>query len=521
MKTIMTRHRIPKGRLAVAGLAALGTAALVTASPAGAATGPSPVPLQAGWASAGQNNHNTRDAATEHMINTGNVGKLAPKWTFTTAGDVSATATVVDGVVYVPDWGGKLWAINAQTGKAIWSRSISDYDGIAGDVSRTSPAYWHGELVIGTGTISGTAFDSSYELGINARTGALLWKTEVDDNPATIGTGSPTVDDGVVYLGTSSKDEGQTTPPTFRGSIEALNATTGKMMWKTYTVPQGYTGGAVWGSNPTVDHKTGELYIATGNNYSSPAGVCLSPGQGDCVAPAADDHIDSIMGLNLKTGAVDWATPTISADTWTKPAPNGAPDYDFGSQPSLYTTTVNGQSTDLIGVGQKSGMYWALNPTTGAVVWQTQVGPGSSGGGIEWGSATDGTRIYAAIGNGNHLPYTLTSYNGTQSTTTGGLWAALDAATGKIEWQTADPQQAVDPGFVSTANGVMYAGSGAATGNNMYALDARTGQIKWAFPSGGSVYAGASIVNGTIYWGSGYRSGGNNDKLYAFSLNGR
>ena len=75
------------------------------------------VPVQPEWASAGQNNHNTRYAATEHTINAGNVGSLKPKWTFTTAGDVSATATVVNGVAYVPDWGGKLWAIDTKTGQ--------------------------------------------------------------------------------------------------------------------------------------------------------------------------------------------------------------------------------------------------------------------------------------------------------------------------------------------------------------------------------------------------------------------
>jgi polyvinyl alcohol dehydrogenase (cytochrome) len=90
------------------------------------------VPVQPEWASAGQNNHNTRHAATEHTINADNVGSLKPKWTFTTGGDVSATATVVNGVAYVPDWGGKLWAIDTKTGKAIWSHDISDYAGTAG-----------------------------------------------------------------------------------------------------------------------------------------------------------------------------------------------------------------------------------------------------------------------------------------------------------------------------------------------------------------------------------------------------
>src|ERR1700691_3768358 len=89
------------------------------------------VPVHPDWASAGQNNHNTRYAAIEHTIDADNVGSLTPKWTFTTAGNVSATATVVNGVAYVPDWGGKLWAIDTKTGEAVWSHDISDYTGTA------------------------------------------------------------------------------------------------------------------------------------------------------------------------------------------------------------------------------------------------------------------------------------------------------------------------------------------------------------------------------------------------------
>jgi polyvinyl alcohol dehydrogenase (cytochrome) len=83
--------------------------------------------LHSGWASSGQNNHNTRHAAAEHVLNSANVGRLKRRWTFKTVGDISAVANVVDGVVYVPDWGGKLWAIDARTGKALWSHDVSDF----------------------------------------------------------------------------------------------------------------------------------------------------------------------------------------------------------------------------------------------------------------------------------------------------------------------------------------------------------------------------------------------------------
>jgi polyvinyl alcohol dehydrogenase (cytochrome) len=100
----------------------------------------------------------------------------------------------------------------------------------------------------------------------------------------------------------------------------------------------------------------------------------------------------------------------------------------------------------------------------------------------------------------------------------------MDPATGKILWQTPDPQGAVDAGFVSVANGVVYAGSMVTTGNNMYALDAATGKILWSFASGGTVTGGAAIVDGSVYWGSGYcgtecfTAPTNNNKVYAFGL---
>ncbi|MGW0629133.1 outer membrane protein assembly factor BamB family protein [Streptomyces sp. NPDC002758] len=528
MRSILATRRARWSALWGAAMA-LAVAGTMAATPGNALEGPG-VPVQSDWVSAGQNNHNTHNAATEHIINAGNVSQLKPKWTFTTTGDVSATPTVVNGTVYAPDWGGKLWAVDAKTGKEVWSRSVSDYTGIPQDASRTSPAYWNGELVIGTGLQTSPNLQGAYVVGINAHTGAKLWSTKVESHPAAIITGSVTVDNGVVYVGTSSKEEGINPPLSFRGSIVALSATTGKVLWRTYTIPQGYTGGAVWGSQPVVDHKTGMLYVGTGNNYSVPDGVCLNPNDTTCTPPSPDNHIDAILGLDLKTGALEWSRHTLTADAWTLPFPNDAPDYDFGAHPQLYTTTVNGKQTDLLGIGQKSGIYYALDPATGKIVWQTQAGPGGPFGGIEWGTATDGKHIFASIVNGGHQEYTLTAHDGTKSTTTGGLWVALDAATGKIDWQTADPQsQYVDDGFVSSANGVVYVDSAAPTGNNMYALDAETGEIKWGFPSGGSVWSGAAIVDGSVYWGSGYSrteafgfgyNGGNN-KLYGFSLNGK
>jgi len=133
------------------------------------------------------------------------------------------------------------------------------------------------------------------------------------------------------------------------------------------------------------------------------------------------------------------------------------------------------------------------------------------------GTATDGQRIYVAITNSGHKPYPL--ING--KTISWGAWSALDIATGKIIWQTADPEQALDMGAVSVADGVLFAPSFSGT---MHALDAKTGQILWSFASGGAVIDGPSIVDGTVYWGSGYKkvaSGMPNNKVYAFTIEKR
>src|ERR1700739_4493561 len=105
-----------------------------------------------------------------------------------------------------------------------------------------------------------------------------------------------------------------------------------------------------------------------------------------------------------------------------------------------------GKLTTLVGAGQKSGVYWALNPATGEVVWKTEVGPGGGLGGMMWGSATDRKRIYVSISNAPHAPITIASATGESQTITGGFWAALDAATGAVLWRTPDPQGAIDIG---------------------------------------------------------------------------
>jgi polyvinyl alcohol dehydrogenase (cytochrome) len=495
------------------------------------------------WPMFGQNAANTASTNTPALKN---VARLATKWTFTTGGEVSARPAVVDNVVYVPDWGGNLWAIDAKKGNALWGHKFSDYGLPANTNSRTSPAVSGGVVYVGTQ-------EGAWLLAIDAKTGSLIWKTQLEsaaNDPFAIVTASPVVLQGVIYTGVASLEEGVAANPAYaccraRGSVLAVDAKTGQILWRTYTVPTGYSGGGVWGSNLAVDSARGSVFVGTGNNYAHPTDPaylqCVANGgtAQACTSPA--NHVDTVLALNTKTGAIKWAYKAVNwnqpfiangTDDWNvaclvgfQPGqgncPTSAgPDYDFASAPNLITyTTANGSQKTILGAGQKSGIYYAFDPDTGAPLWQTQVGPGSALGGMEWGSAFDGKRIYVSIANLYGIP---TNVGGA------GSWAALDPATGQILWQVADPNGAITVGPVTAANGTLFVSSmaGSASAPTMLALDAATGQTLWSFAAGSSVNAGPAVVDGVVYWGSGYAHLGipgftTNNKFYAFSVDGK
>jgi polyvinyl alcohol dehydrogenase (cytochrome) len=264
----------------------------------------------------------------------------------------------------------------------------------------------------------------------------------------------------------------------------------------------------------------------------SPASLRDPASQSACLSK--DDLFDAIVALDLKSGAVRWANISLPYDAWTVdcipfvgggsncPKPAG-PDYDFGQAPALFSVQQAGQDSErdgkpreLVGAGQKSGTYWAVDPDTGALVWKTQAGPGGTTGGLQWGSAVDGTRVYTANANSSKQSWKLT--NGT--TTTEGVWSALDAATGQIIWQVTPVNKGGTSGPVTTANGVVFGCSLDPLGY-MYALNAATGEMLWRYPSGGSCLSGAAISRGMVYWGSGYSHfgfGTPNNKLYGFEV---
>lgn len=508
------------------------------------------------WTQYGNDRTNSRHQAGEKMLSPTTVGDLQVKWVVTTGGDVTSTPTVQGNSVYFGDWAGNLFKVNRKTGAIRWQAPLGDYTGIPGDWTRHSLTITGDYLI--TGNQLGRFGQGGAKLvAINKDSAEPAWVTQLDLNPSSIVTSSPSVHGGVAYVGVASYEEAVAAfVPSFiypccffRGSVVAVKIETGEILWKTYMTPEGYSGNAVWGSSPAIDLKRQQLYIATGNNYSAPASYheCIVDAGNDSSAAEAcnpaDNYVDSVVAIDMKTGAVNWAKRVIPYDTWNVACapflvagipganPSGSelncaygeydagPDFDFGQGPILYRTSYG----DLVGAGQKSGVYWALDADTGNVVWASRTGPGGLAGGHQWGSATDGKRIYTSNANSFGLapppigpgPYTL--IDGTQ--TTAGIFSALDGATGEILWQTANPSGYPAGAPASVANGVMYACSGDPVGY-MYALDAATGAVLWSFASGGTCGGGASIVNGTVFWGSGYTSlgGPGNNKLYAFGL---
>jgi polyvinyl alcohol dehydrogenase (cytochrome) len=542
-----------------------------------------------GWSFWGGNLHNTKSADSETKISPTTVGTLTPKWSFNTLGNVSAIPTVKDGRVYIMDAGipfvgpSKVRVLDAESGQQIWERAVIDYSkSLVNSYARTSPIVVDKLVIFGDNrnqpaSLLGIAGAGASMYGVDKDNGELVWKTKLDTHPLSMVTQSPVAYKGRIYVGVSSLEEGAARLGyaccTFRGSMLALDAATGRILWKTYMLPDNfgqtghYSGAAIWGSSPAIDEQRNVVYIGTGNDYTLPDELeaCVEKYRGDpkaqqdnCFIPldAKDNYAFSVLALDLDTGAIKWVQKLQNFGAWTLACdPSFAPwlprnfancrdvdgdDFDFGQAPMLITAHTATGPRDLVVAGQKSGVFWAFDPEQeGTVAWAATVGPGGTLGGMEFGSATDGERIYASITNFEHTPVPLSVGAHAGETTNGGYWSALDAATGKILWQTPDPASrlplkgllihpawgiGLGDGFfsfamgpISTANGVVFVGSMDRQGH-YYALDAHTGDILWSFASGGSVMSAPAIVDGTIFWGSGYDKGFSNNKFRAFKL---
>ncbi len=507
----------------------------------------------ADWPLSNHDPGNSRHQPAETTISPANVSRLAPVYTVTTNGDNWATPVVVGEAVYVPDAGGKLWKFDRTSGKVIWSHSVSEYNGVASSAVRTSVVVTQGLVIFGDRS-------GANMIAIDAQTGERRWLTRLDEHPAAQVTGSPIVVGDRVYVGVSSNEgmkflKDRNAKSNFRGSLVALDVQSGQIAWKTWTMPDNggkldsWSGGAII-SVPGVNEQKGLIYFGTDHHYSQPESVTV------CLQAAPDDwnpdcypvdaRFNAIAAVDVKTGAPRWTFFGAGTRVWERvcgelprvtypfplhgighaaavricPPPGDFLNWAFAAgSPQVYRATVGGRQREIVGIAQKSGVYWAFDAETGEVLWHTLVGPWSEPGGLTWGAAYDGQRLYVALTNLEHVPHRLLS----GTVVTGGSWAALDPATGKLLWQTGDPQNAAAYAAPVVANGVVYVGSMAAAGDQMYALDAATGKILWRFAASGSVGSHPAVADGRVYWGSGFKlfGGAGNNKLYVFGLDGK
>jgi polyvinyl alcohol dehydrogenase (cytochrome) len=451
------------------------------------------------------------------------VPRLKLKWAFGFEGDISAFAqpTVIGNQIFVGSAGGVVHALRADTGCLQWTFQAN------GPIRSAIVATPHdGGHRLVFGDLTGWLY------AIDAATGRQVWRSRPEEHEAVRLSAPPVVlEGGLVIVAVASWEESRALNAdypccTFRGSVSALRLSDGSVVWKRYMVPDaairtgktpagaetlGPSGVGIWGS-PTVDLKRRRLYVATGNNYSLP-GTPLS---------------DAIVALDIDTGNIVWSTQALPNDVYNSACslvpkavgcPEGSgPDYDFGS-PALLVTTSGGRQ--LLLAGQKSGIVWAFDPDdNGKVVWQSRVAKGGINGGVQWGMASDGQRVYAAT---SDVVVTRTATSRALDPTAGGGLTALRVSDGSVEWHAEPPPcggrancSPAQLAAVTAIPGVVFSGS---LDGHLRAYSARDGKVLWDYDtarefqtvngvkaSGGAIDGpGPVVVNGMVLVNSGYQ----------------
>lgn len=472
------------------------------------------------WSNWGANALNTRfQSARDAGITPAQVPSLQLRWAFD-LGEGSTPRSqpaVADGRVLV---GGdtKLYALDARSGCTYWAFA-------AENAVRTG-------IVIGKarGSNERTAYFGDLKANLYAvsfESGRLLWKTKIDDHFAAMMTGTPALDDGVLYAGVSSYEEVMAADAkypccTFRGSVVAVDAATGKQIWKTYTVvadpvnTRGPSGAGVW-STPTVDARTRRIYVATGDNYSGPS----------------TKTSDAVLALDAGTGKMLWSQQATADDIYNSgcdmhvaancPATHGN-DFDFGQPPMLVNL---GDGKRALILGQKSALVYAFDPDdNGKPLWNRRIGEGGSLGGIQWGSAAEGDRVYVALSDlrlgGVADPKSPQGYRLVPDPKHGGGLFALRTSDGEVVWSAKPPDcgdrkpcSPAQSAPVSAIPGVVFSG---ALDGHLRGYASATGAVIWDVDTareyeavnggeahGGSIdVTGPVIVDGMVYSTSGY-----------------
>jgi len=478
-------------------------------------------PFALGW---GIDNRNTRFIpGTVARLAPSSVPKLKLKWAFAYPNSTRARSQPIlaGGAILVGSQNGTVYSLDAETGCVRWTfrasaevrTGVTVSDWAAGQKPAEPPIAYFSDLI-------------ARVYAVDLQTGKLIWMKKVDDHPTATTTAQPVLYDGVIYQTVSSLEVVPAIEPsyeccTFRGSLVALNAHNGDLIWKSYTIAEqpekhGETaagtailspsGAPSWNS-PTVDVKRKRLYAGTGENYSSPA-------QGSS---------DAIIAFDMHDGHIVWIRQTTKGDAWNVacmpfiadnsncPVENG-PDLDYASPPIL----VSQNGKDILVAGQKSGDVYGINPDDGSIVWHQKLGRGGNQGGIHFGMASEDSTVYVPMSDYDDgmLPV---------ADAKPGI-SAVNAFTGQLLWtKPADnicaDRKDCDPGIsaaVTAIPGVVFAGH---MDGRLRAYDGRNGNVLWEFDTyrdfktlsgeiarGGSFGGGSGpiVANGRVYANSGY-----------------
>lgn len=509
------------------------------------------------WPGWGAGIYNNRWASSDSSIHSKSASSLKPfcQVNYERSGSgVSAAPLVEHGIAYYPTWSGLLVAINYQTCHIIWQININavvtavhgDYGtGSLGAIkSRTTPVADGNVLYIGT-------LANALLLAIDKSSGRLMDTLQMHEHPQAILTMSPTLHEGSIYIGVSSQEESAANEPgyvccTFIGTMNAVAFQAGrlKLLWSLPMIPAsrpGWSGAAIWGSQPAIDEKRSQLFIATGNTYALPQAfedcqtqtaniTVVQQGQtrDPCLPP--DVYQNSILALDLHTGRINWAQQLSPLDAYNTACPDPAsdlppqtdacpsepgPDADFAIAPTFVLGSAGTPyQLDTVVAAQKNGIVYALNAATGRPFWAKALGPGSTAGGFMWGIAVDDANVYYASPNWLQVDYTI-RVGGTETAVSTGAFGAARLVDGSIQWQTPMPPGVIGSVPPTLVNDVVLNGiSGNITKmrdesgpGSLLALDKNTGRIVHEYPLNGSYFNGGIVpIYEFLLFGVGYDS---------------
>jgi outer membrane protein assembly factor BamB len=296
---------------------------------------------------------------------------------------------------------------------------------------------------------------------LNALTGQVIWQVPLGTPPNQFIWASPALYDGSLYVSTASFGD----CPLIQGQVFQVDAATGTVQHTFDVVPAGCVGGGVWGS-PAVDNAAGTVYVVTGN-----AAGCSTP---ESYAPA----IIELRASDLAPLS-SWQVPVAQQ--------NASGDPDFGSTPTLFSATINGQPTALVGAVNKDGIFYAFNRADLAAgpVWETQIAAPSGDAGVASivSAAWDGSTLY--VGGGT------TTINGVDCA---GSLDALNPATGSVIWQ--DCESAEMYAGITEVPGVLVEGTLAGT---VLFVDAATGATLFTYDAPSAVEGESTVADGVVY----------------------